>query len=179
MRLPSIVAAAVFVSASAVCVQAQEQPLKLDELVAQALHANPEILAAQKRYEAAQQRPTQESTLPDPTLSLGYQSVGSPYPVAGFGREQLANAGVTVSQEFPFPGKLSLRGGMAAKEAEADFQQYQAMQLNVVSRLKQAYYRLYYSYAATDVLARDRELLNKLLRVTDARYAVGKAAQQE
>ena len=179
MRLPSIVAAAVFVSASAVCVQAQEQPLKLDELVAQALHANPEILAAQKRYEAAQQRPTQESTLPDPTLSLGYQSVGSPYPVAGIGREQLANAGVTVSQEFPFPGKLSLRGGMAAKEAEADFQQYQAVQLNVVSRLKQAYYRLYYSYAATDVLARDRELLNKLLRVTDARYAVGKAAQQD
>ena len=171
-----IVVAAVFVSTSAL---AQQQLLNLDDLVAEALRANPEILAAQKRYEAARQRPTQESTLPEPVLSLGYQSVGSPYPVAGIGREQLADAGVTVSQEFPFPGKLSLRGGMAAKEAEAEFQQYQAVQLNVVSRLKQAYYRLYYTYAATDVLTRDRELLDKLLRVTDARYAVGNVAQQD
>ena len=169
----------VFVSASGMFAWGQEQPLKLDQLVAQALRGNPEILAAQKRYEAAAQRPTQESTLPEPMFSLGYQSVGRPYPVAGLGKEVLANVGVMVSQEFPFPGKLSLRGGMATKEAEAEFQQYQAVQLNVVSRLKQAYYRLYYTYTATDVLNRDRELLNKLRRVTEVRYTVGKAAQQD
>jgi outer membrane protein TolC len=157
----------------------QQQPSKLDELVAQALRGNPEILAAQKRYEAARQRPTQESTLPEPMFSLGYQSVGRPYPVAGIGKETLANVGVMVSQEFPFPGKLSLRGGMATKEAEAEFQQYQAVQLNVVSRLKQAYYRLYYACAATDVLNRERELLDNLRRVTEVRYTVGKAAQQD
>lgn len=179
MRLRSIVAGAVFVSASGVFAWGQEQPLKLDEMVEQALRGNPEILAAQKRYEAARQRPTQESTLPEPMLSLGYQSVGRPYPVAGLGKELLANAGVMVSQEFPFPGKLNLRGGMATKEAEAEFQQYQAVQLNVVSRLKQAYYRLYYTYAAADVLNRDRDLLNKLRRVTEVRYTVGKAAQQD
>ena len=74
----SIAAAAAFASASAVFAGAQAQPLKLDELVAQALHANPEILAAQKRYEAARQRPTQESTLPDPMLSLGYHASCGP-----------------------------------------------------------------------------------------------------
>ena len=175
MRLLSIIVGAVYVSA----LWGQQQPSKLDELVAQALRGNPEILAAQKRYEAARQRPTQESTLPEPMFSLGYQSVGRPYPVAGIGKETLANVGVMVSQEFPFPGKLSLRGGMATKEAEAEFQQYQAVQLNVVSRLKQAYYRLYYACAATDVLNRDRELLDNLRRVTEVRYTVGKAAQQD
>ncbi|RPI16210.1 MAG: TolC family protein, partial [Acidobacteriales bacterium] len=46
-------------------------------------------------------------------------------------------------------------------------------------QLKQAYYRLSYSYAARDVLERNRELLRKLLRITEARYSVGKAAQQD
>lgn len=179
MRLQCVLAGAVIVSVSGVLAWGQEQPRNLNDLVTEALRNNPEILAAQKRYEAARQRPTQESTLPDPMLSLGYQSVGSPRPVAGLGTDVLANAGVSVTQEFPFPGKLSLRGGMAAKEAEAEFQQYQGVQLNVISRLKQAYYRLYYTYASSDVLNRNRDLLNKLLRVTEARYSVGKAAQQD
>jgi outer membrane protein TolC len=84
-----------------------------------------------------------------------------------------------ISQEFPFPGKRGLRGEIAAKEAEAEFQQYQMAQLSVLSRLKQAWYRLGYAYAARDVLERSRELLRKFLRASEARYAVGKAAQQD
>ncbi len=159
--------------------QTQDTRLSLRELTSEALKNNPEIVAAQKKYEAARQRPTQESSLPDPMLSLGYNSTGSPRPFAGIGRDPVANAGVMVSQEVPFPGKLKLRGGMAAKEAEAEFQQYQAVQLGVLSRLKQAYYRLQYTYAASGVLTRSRELLNKLLKVTESRYSVGKAAQQD
>ncbi|HWB99807.1 MAG TPA: TolC family protein, partial [Bryobacteraceae bacterium] len=87
--------------------------------------------------------------------------------------------GVMVSQEVPFPGKLKLQGEMASKEAQAEFEQYQAVQLAVISRLKQAYYRLQYSYTAADILARNRDLLEQLLKVTEDRYSVGKAAQQD
>ena len=110
---------------------------------------------------------------------LPVAGAGSPRPVAGLGAEPMANAGFSITQEFPAPGKLNLRGGIAAKEAEAEFQQYQAVQLNGIARLKQAYYRLYYTYAARDVLERNRDLLTRLLSVTEARYAVGKAAQQD
>jgi outer membrane protein, heavy metal efflux system len=156
-----------------------EKRVSLRELANEAIHNNPEVVAAQKKYEAARQRPTQESSLPDPMISLGYNSVGNPLPGAGLGRDVLANAGVMVSQEIPFPGKLKLKGDMAAKEAQAEFQQYQAVQLAVVSRLKQAYYRLQYTYAASDLLVRNRDLLDKLLKVTEDRYSVGKAAQQD
>jgi outer membrane protein TolC len=84
-----------------------------------------------------------------------------------------------VSQEIPAPGKLKLKGDMASKEAQAEFQQYQAVQLVVISRLKQAYYRLQNTYAATDLLIRNRDLLEKLLKVTEDRYSVGRAAQQD
>jgi outer membrane protein TolC len=153
--------------------------LALGGLVAEALRANPEIQAAQKRYEAARQRPAQASSLPDPMVSLGYNSSGSPRPFAGLGTDPVANAGVMVSQEFPFPGKRKLAGDMAVKEAEAEFQQYQQAQLSVVSRLKQAYYRLAYTYDAAAVLERNRDLLDNLLRITESRYSVGRAAQQD
>jgi len=93
-------------------------PGGLDELVAEALRVNPEIRAAQKRYEALRQRPAQEGSLPEPMVSVGYASVGSPRPVAGLGAEPMARAGVMVSQELPFPGKRGLRSELALQEAE-------------------------------------------------------------
>jgi outer membrane protein TolC len=151
----------------------------LGELLAEALQNNPEIMAAQKRYEAARQRPSQASSLPDPMFSPGYASSARPWPGAGLGREPTSNIGFMVSQEFPFPGKRKLQGDMAVKEAEAEFQQYQQVQLGVVSRLKQAYYRRAYAFAAVEVIDRNLALLGRLLKITEVRYAVGKAAQQD
>jgi len=159
--------------------QTPDTRVSLRDLTSVAIRNNPEIVAAQKKYEAARQRPTQESSLPDPMISVGYSSVGNPLPGAGLGSQVLANVGVMVSQEVPFPGKLKLKGDMASKEAQAEFQQFQAVQLAVISRLKQAYYRLQYAYAATDLLVRDRDLLEKLLKVTEDRYSVGRAMQQD
>src|SRR5215475_3841705 len=99
----------------------------LNVLVAEALRENREILAAQKRYEAARQRPGQERSLPDPMVSLGYASNGWPYPGAGLGSDVTSNIGMMVSQEIPFPGKRQLRGEIAAKEAGAEFEQYLAV----------------------------------------------------
>jgi len=159
---------------------ASAQPvLKLDELIDEALRANPEILAAQKRYEAARQRPGMESALPDPMLSIGYASAGKPWPLAGIGTEPTANAGLMVSQEFPFPGKRKLRGDVAAKMAEAEWSSYEETRLGVISRLKQAYHRLRYAHEIIGILTRNRDLLIEYLRVAEARYSVGKAAQQD
>ncbi len=153
--------------------------LGLEALVAEALRNNPAVQAARERYEAARRQAGRRSSLPDPMLSLGYASVGSPRPFAGLGRQPMANAGLMFSQEFPAPGKLKLEGQIAAREAEAEFHEYQAVQLELVSRVKQAYYKLYYAHAAAEVLVRNRELLENLLRVTEARYAAGRAAQQD
>jgi outer membrane protein, heavy metal efflux system len=86
---------------------------------------------------------------------------------------------VMVSQEFPYPGKLRLRALIAAKEADAEAQQYRATALNAVARVKQAFYSLSHSYEITEVLNRNRDALRSLLRVTEDRYAVGRAAQPD
>jgi outer membrane protein TolC len=112
-------------------------------------------------------------------FSPGYTANGAPWPGAGLGVEPTSNIGWMVAQEFPFPGKRQLRGEIAAKEAEAEFQQYQQVQLSVVSRLKQAYYRRAWAFAAAGVLERNLALLRQLLQITEARYAVGRAQQQD
>jgi outer membrane protein TolC len=166
-------------AACAAAAQMPEHRVTLRDLIAEALKNDPEALAAQKRYEAARQRPTQESSLPDPMVSVGYASVGNPLPGAGLGSQPQANAGVMVSQEVPFPGKLKLKGDMAAVDAQAEFEQYQAVQLGVVSRVKQAYYRLQYSYAALDLLAHHRELFQALEQLAVDRYSGGLATQSD
>jgi outer membrane protein TolC len=84
-----------------------------------------------------------------------------------------------VSQEIPFPGKRKLAGDMAVKEAEAEWQQYQQTKLGVVSRLEQAYFRRAYAFAAVNVLDRNLDLLHRFLKITEDRYSVGKAGQQD
>ena len=158
---------------------AQQAVLDLDALVSEALRNNPEVRAAQKRYEAARQRPVQQSSLPDPMISAGYSSVGSPRPVAGLGTEVMARAGVSISQEFPFPGKRKLAGEISSKDAEAEFQDYQQAQLGVISRLDQAYHRLYHTYAMVRLLETTRDQLKTIVQITEVRYSVGKAAQQD
>jgi outer membrane protein TolC len=160
-------------------VVASAQHGDLEQLLAEALAANPEVLAAQKRYEAARQRPTQSSSLPDPVFSPSFNSNGRPWPGAALGTEPTSNIGFMVSQEIPFPGKRKLAGDLAAKDAEAAWQQYLQVKLSLVSRLKQAWFRRAWAFAASDVLRRNLDLLDKFLRLTEARYAVGKAAQQD
>jgi outer membrane protein TolC len=151
----------------------------LAALVDEAVVNNPEIAAARLRYDAALQRPAQERARPDPMVSAGYNASGKPFPGAGLGSEPTSNLGVMVTQEIPYPGKLELRASMAGKEADAAREEIEAARVSVIARVKQAYYRLAYTYAARDVLTRNRELLDTLLKVSEARYGVGGAAQQD
>lgn len=144
----------------------QHQPLA--PLVQEALEHNPDIQAARQRWEAAQAVVPQVRTLPDPKLSVGY-------------RNMLPQQGVMygVSQEIPFPGKLGLKGEIAAKDAERMEQEYRATQLAVVAGLKEAFYDLHFVHDAIAVLNKTKLLLEDFQHTAEARYAVGQAAQQD
>jgi len=156
---------------------AAAQPLP--ELVQEALRNNREILAAQKKVEALRQRPAQESSLPDPTVSLGWTSNGGPWPGAGLGTNPTSNLGVTVSQEVPAPGKRKLRGEIADKDAAAAFEEYLAARLRVTARLAQAYHELHHAAVAAGFIDRYQDLLQNIIRLSEVRYTVGRGAQQD
>ena len=102
--------------------------LQLQELVDEALQNSPEILAAQSRALAAKHRVPQASSLPDPMLMTGYQNDG--FTGYTYGNSSDSQWMFSASQTVPFPGKLSLKGEMAAREAEglSASHQYGALQ---------------------------------------------------
>lgn len=158
---------------------AQTQESKLPDLIEEALRRNPEILAAQKKLESARQRPAQAAALPDPTLELGYISNGGPFPGQGLGAQPTSNIGFIASQQLPGAGKRRLRREIAWKEATAAEREYWQAQLAVVSRLKTAWHKLHHDYAQIELIERNRALLERMLKVSQVRYAVGKASQAD
>jgi len=179
-------ASAAIVTALEIPVGGQGEPsepappiLRLEELVPELLANNPEIQAARKRYQAAQTRPGQERALPDPKIGAGWASAGAPLPGFGLGTEPTANIGLELSQEIPFPGKRSLRAGMAAKEAESEGQMHRSTELTQVRQLKFAFHELRFVYDAIGVLERNQNLLMRLAKVAEVRYSVGESNQQD
>ena len=93
------------------------QELKLSDLTEEALNNNPEIKASLSKIEAARYRVPQATSLPDPTLTFGYQNEG--FDRYSYGEEQGSQWMFSASQQFLFPGKRSLKGEMVQRDVES------------------------------------------------------------
>jgi cobalt-zinc-cadmium efflux system outer membrane protein len=155
------------------------ESLRLDDLRHELLRSNPDLRAAQKRYEALLARPAQESALPDPRITMGWISTGWPYPGAGLGSEPVSNIGIQVAQEIPFPGKRVLKGSIAQKQAETEAQMIRAQELNLITQLEEKFYDLRFAYESLDIIRQKQALLGQLAQAAQARYSAGKGMQQD
>lgn len=155
------------------------QPAKLADLLAEAERNNPEIQAARHAWQSAQQVPTQVSTLPDPQFVLQHLSVGSPRPFAGYTNSDFAYVGLGFSQDFPYPGKLRLRGEMAKKDTDVAQQHYESVRRTVLADVKTAYLQLTYLAKRRAILEGDSQLLGQVEQAAEAHYRSGMGNQQE
>ena len=150
----------------------RDERLSLKALIEETAQQNPDMKAARERWEAAKAIVPQVQTLPDPTVRLGYQQLPMGPPgvegaIYGFG------------QEIPFPGKLRLRGEVASREAQRFEQEYEAVRLRVIARLKQDYFDLHFVHKAIEIVEKNERLLLQFEKTARARYGVGQAAQQD
>ena len=144
----------------------------LQEYIRGALDANPAIREALARSRAAERRVPQVTALPDPMLNFG-QAIQRPETRVG---SQLHT--VTVSQLFPWFGKLDLRGKVATQEAVATNQLYIARQRDVIAAVKRAFYDLAYIDHALAISREERALLDHYEQLAQSRYATGQGLQQ-
>ena len=151
----------------------------LEDLLKEAERNNPSIQAARQGWQAAQQVPTQVSTRPDPQFTVQHFSVGSPRPFAGYSNSEFAYIGLGVSQDFPYPGKLRLRGEVAKREADVILQRYESVRRSVLAGIKSAYFHLSYLSKTLAILESDGELLRQVEQAADARYRSGMGNQQD
>ncbi len=149
----------------------------LNDLVREALEKNPGGEAARRRVEASRRRVPQARSLPDPTLSVGWMGDIKPFGVMRDDPSSYRSVGAM--QEIPFPGKLKLRGQIADREAEAAWWEYEAVRRRVLAEVKLAYFDYFYAHKALEITIKDKDLLEKLAKIAEARYQVGKGLQQD
>ena len=147
------------------------EAMTLNEALEIAREANPEILAARKRWEAAKEKIPQARSLPDP-MAMFVAMKEHLQTRAGPMEEKYA-----ISQKFPFFGKRGLMGEMASGEAVMAHENYRAKALEVFSHVTRAYYELFYVDRSIGVSEELADQLRHFARVAERKFAVGGQSQ--
>jgi len=155
-----------------------EAPLDLKWLVQEATEHNPEIIAAQKRLNAAKAKITQAKSLDDPSIRAGsYDMSNSPINING--QTEMLQQRYSVSQKIPFPGKLRLKGEVAVEEANITEREWQSKIQEIIALIKSTFYELHYINNAIDITEENRALLRKFTKIAATKYSVGKTTQRD
>ena len=151
--------------------------LILGDVIREALSKNPEAQSALHAVNALKRRVPQTRALPDPMVAVGWAGNITPFSLQQ--GDSSSNRNVTVTEQFPYPGKLKLRGEIASKEVDAAQADYEAVQRRVEVEVKSAYYDYFYFDKALQTAKRNKELLEKISKIAEARYRAGKAMQAD
>lgn len=151
--------------------------LAADFPLAQALEAarahNPEIAAARADWEAAQARVLPEKTWKAPQVGVEFWGFTGADPASS------SEKWYDVGQEIPFPGKLRFKGEASAHDARRLEEAYKAVQLDVQTRVKTAYYRYLLATKAEENLTENADVMRRFAKTTEAKYATSKASQSD
>lgn len=153
------------------------EDLSLQWLINEALQKNPDLIAAGLKIDTARYKIPQAESLPDPMFMFGYQNEG--YERYTFGEMPDAQWMFSVSQMFPFPGKLSLKGEMSLRDSESIKAQYDYARLVLIARIKELYYDLFLVYKDIDLIKEKTSLFQRIEDAALARYSAGMAPQQD
>jgi outer membrane protein, heavy metal efflux system len=146
---------------------------RLAGLIAEALEKQPALEASLAKYRSALQRIPQATALPEPVLEF---NPGPRMAETRVGPQMLM---MSLSQEFPWFGKLAEKGKVAAKEAEMERQTRETLQAEIVRQVKLAYFDLAYLDRAIAITRGDHDLLGHFETLAQAQYSQGIGLQQE
>ncbi|MCR9062306.1 MAG: TolC family protein, partial [Rhodobacteraceae bacterium] len=153
------------------------ETLSVDAVVAKAVRDNPSLAEMQTRYEALSEVPSQAGSLPDPIVNVGAAN----FPLDTFARAQepMTQLNLGVSQAFPFPGKLALREEAAEHDAKAAEHSVDEARLQLVRKVKNKWWQLYYVDRALETVKQNQTLLEQFIEVAKTKYETGKGLQQD
>lgn len=160
-------------SATGLAQQAGQRRISLLEMIEEALRQNPRVKAAYSEWQAALEKIPQAKSLPDPVL--GYAHFGQSLETRlGPQRNKLS-----LSQKIPFFGKLSLKGKIAERGASILEEEFNRIKAEVVLRMKMSFFSLYWLDKVIKITQEEKEVLQRLARIAQKKYEVGKASQQD
>ncbi|MCL5060020.1 MAG: TolC family protein [Candidatus Thermoplasmatota archaeon] len=163
-------------------VQAQE-PLpgaSVDTLLEYARSHNPEYAAMRLEADAAGERVTPTAALPDPKLRVELRDItrfGEQSPTLLPGR--VGSTRYLLMQDVPWFGKRDLKRQVAELDAEGAKGQAMGSWAELSARIKSAFAQLYYVHRNERYTREVLDLMARLEKIAQVRYAGGLSAQQD
>jgi len=151
--------------------------VRLADLIAEAERNHPSIHAAARGVQAKRARIAQARAWPDPEVSVGYMGRAIPFRTMRDDPSTFRQFGVM--QAIPYPGKRDLRGQIARKDADAESWTVEEARRRIRAEVQAAYYELWATDMAIRITEKNKDLLEKLARITEEKYKVGKGLQQD
>lgn len=166
---------------SAAAVPAPNQGLPsdpvLDDLIAGALEARPELGRAKALATAAQEQVPQAGALPDPVLQFGIENEG--FDEITVGHMEMSQYQIMVSQGLPWPGKRRLRTEVARAGADQADTQVERVRLSTEADVRGNYLDLLLVRDRLDLLARLEVIWEQSAGIARTRYEAGEGAQSD
>ncbi|HLO63388.1 MAG TPA: TolC family protein [Azonexus sp.] len=165
------------------CLGAQAQNLpgsSVDSLLSLARQGNPDFASMRYEADAAAERVTPAGALPDPRLRTELMDItkgGS--QSASLSPSRVGSTRYTLMQEIPWFGKRDLKREIAELEAEGAKGRAYGTWSEVASKIKTTYAQLYYLSRNESLTREILDLMVRLERIAQVRYAGGLAAQQD
>ena len=141
-----------------------------------AMGQNPEILAAQRAINASSAVIPQVVSLDDPMLVDTFQPFDDHSVQTAAGRTPNT---LTLSQKFPWFGKLDARGQIAEQDVQIALTRLAQAELKVTEDVRLSYYEMQFSQRAIAITEEDAALLGDLLKIAEARSRTGATSQQD
>ncbi|MBM3294185.1 MAG: TolC family protein [Candidatus Aminicenantes bacterium] len=154
--------------------QGVKPALRLEECLAEALAAHPLLRAAAHDVSAAEARVRQAKALAQPSFDLDVDLQPRFLDFRGSGESY-----VGLSQTFDFPGKRGLRGGVAAREADALRADLDLLKLEIRFQVRESFFRLLFAREILRSAEQDRELARDFLHRAEVKFEAGDIAEME
>lgn len=152
----------------------------VESLLDYARERNPEYASMRYEAEAAGERSASAGALPDPKLRIELQDItmmDQQNPTLSPSR--VGKTKYQIMQELPWFGKRDLQREVATLEAEGAKGKAGATWAELAARIKAGYAQLYNVHENERLTREILDLLTRLERVTQVRYAGGLAAQSD
>ena len=150
------------------------ETLTLDQCISIAIQQNPLVLSAMQLHNASLARINQAKAFAQP--SINWDSDLQP-KLFRFGKSGEWYFGI--SQDIEFPGKRSIRGKIASREADEFLQDVELLKLDIVFQVKQAFYNLLLSQEKLKYAQQNLELAQDYLQKAELKYEAGDVAKVE
>ena len=173
--LSLVCASALGVATGAPAQDGPPPPVSLTAALREALRANPELVALQRRYESTRAAIPESRSLAPPMFDT--QIWG--WPVTTLNPSRTDMYMFTAEQELPGKGKRAQRELVAAREATLSQQQIVVRANAILNDVKQAYAELMLARATEELYDQQRPLLEDTAEAATLRYAAGHSGQHD